>query len=114
MKYALTALAVAVLGVGVWIVFFVAPSTPDIAYRVVSVQLGDPEQVVVTFEVVKDPATEAECQVTATGKKRDIVNRLTGIRIPKAAQRRTVHKVTVPTDQLATDASVAYCTITGT
>lgn len=112
MKWLLTALAVAMLGVGVWIVTLDSDTAP-ISYRVLAVDLGDPERAVVTFEVDKDPAATAECQVTAVGEKRDIVNRLSGIRIPPAAQRKTVHKVTVPTDQPATSASVATCVLTG-
>ncbi|HEV2891585.1 MAG TPA: DUF4307 domain-containing protein [Frankiaceae bacterium] len=113
MKWLLTVLAVAFLGVGVWIVTWDG-NTPPLSYRVLTVELGDPEKVVVTFEVEKDPAATAECQVTAVGAKRDIVNRLSGIRIPPADRRTTVHKVTVPTDQPATSASVATCVLTGT
>lgn len=112
MKYVLALMALVVAAAGVYVVTLDTDTTP-VAYRVLMVELGDPEQVVVTFEVDKDPAATAECQVTATGEKRDIVNRLTGIRIPPAAQRKTVHKVTVPTDQPATEAAVAYCVVTG-
>jgi hypothetical protein len=89
-------------------------AVPPITYRVLTVQLGDPERVVVTFEVDKDPASTAECQVTATGAKRDVVNRLSGIRIPPSGQRKSVHRVTVPTDQPATSAAVATCVVTAT
>ena len=112
MKWLLTVLALALLGVGAY-VLTLDSDVPPISYRVLAVELGDPERVVVTFEVEKDPAATAECQVTATGAKRDIVNRLSGIVIPPAAQAKTVHKVTVPTDQEATSAAVASCSITG-
>ena len=113
MKWVLTFLALVVLGVGAFVVTLDS-ETPPVEYRVLAVELGDPERVVVTFEVEKDPAATAECQVTATGENRDIVNRLSGIRIPPAAQRKTVHKVTVPTDQPATNAAVATCVVTAT
>jgi hypothetical protein len=109
-KYVLAFLALVVAGVGVYVVTLDSDVEP-VSYRVLTVELGDPRQVVVTFEVDKEPSATAECQVTATGAKRDIVNRLTGITIPPAAQRRTVHKVTVPTDQPATEAAVAYCVV---
>jgi hypothetical protein len=112
-KWLLTFLALAVLGVGVWVITL-DTETPPVAYRVLTVEVTDPEHVVVTFEVEKDPRATAECQVTAVGEKRDVVNRLSGIVVPPAAERRTVHKVTVPTDQPATSASVATCVITGT
>lgn len=113
-KYVFAALAVAVLAVGAWVVFVLAADEgPRIEFRTLAVQVGDPERVVVTFEVTKDPALRAECQVTATGDNRDIVNRLTGIRIPAGTQRTTTHTVTVRTDQRATDATVTYCAITG-
>jgi hypothetical protein len=110
-KWVLTVLALAMLGVGVFVVTRDAPVRP-ITYRVRTVELGDPERVVVTFEVDKDPAATAECQVTATGAKRDVVNRLNGIRIPPSTQRKSVHRVTVPTDQPATNAAVATCVVT--
>ncbi|MDQ1711369.1 MAG: hypothetical protein QOE45_819 [Frankiaceae bacterium] len=113
-KYVVIALALIVFGVGLFVVLL--PSkTPDISFRTVAVQLGDPKQVVVTFEVTKAPLASAECQVTATGESREIVNRLTGIRIgPSPDQRTTTHTVTVPTDQRATAAAVATCVITRT
>jgi hypothetical protein len=113
-KYVFTALALAVLALGLWVVFvFSADDGPRISFRTLAVQVGDPERVVVTFEVTKDPALTAECQVTATGDDREIVNRLTGIRIPAGTERTTRHTVTVRTDQAATDATVTYCAITG-
>jgi hypothetical protein len=113
-KYVVIALAVIVAAVGLTVTFL-PRDTPDIAYHVVSIQLGDPKQVVVTFEVEKAPLASAECQVTATGKSREIVNRLTGIRIgPTPGERVTTHTVTVPTEQPATGAAVAYCAITKT
>ena len=112
MKWLLTAIAVAFLGVGLWVLTWES-DTPPVSYRVLSTDLSDPSRAVVTFEVDKDPAATAECLVTATGEKRDIVNRLSGIRIPPADTRRTVHKVTVPTDQPPTSAAVATCVVTG-
>ena len=113
-KYVVIALATLVGIVGLVVTFLPRP-TPEIAYHVVSVQLGDPKQVVVTFEVEKAPLASAECQVTATGNDREIVNRLTGIRIgPSPGERVTRHTVTVPTGQPATGAAVAYCAITKT
>ncbi len=111
-KYVLIALTLVFLGVGAYVVFALPAKTPPLRYRTLAVQLGDPEQVQVTFEVTKDPAAEAECQVTAVGDDREIVNRLIGIRIPPAARDTTRHSVTVRTDQLATDATVTYCAIT--
>jgi hypothetical protein len=113
-KYVVIALALIVFGVGLFVVLL--PSkTPDISYRTVAVQLGDPTRAVVTFEVTKAPLASAECQVTATGKSREIVNRLTGIRIgPSPGERTTTHTVTVPTEQVATGAAVATCVITRT
>lgn len=112
MKWLLTVLAVAFLGVGVW-VLSLDGNAGTVTFRVLAVDLSDPAKAVVTFEVDKDPAATAECQVTAVGEKRDVVNRLSGIRIPPAARRTTVHKVTVPTDQPPTSASVATCVVTG-
>ena len=113
MKYVLSALALVVAAVGAWVLLVLPGETPDIDYRTVSIQLGDPERVLVTFEVSKDPAATAECQVTATGNDREIVNRLVGIRVPPSDQRTTTHVVTVETDQPATDATVTYCALTG-
>ena len=112
--YVLVALTLVFLGVGAYVVFALPAKTPPLRYRTLAVQLGDPEQVHVTFEVTKDPAAEAECQVTAVGDDREIVNRLVGIRVPPAEQETTRHVVTVRTDQLATDATVTYCAITRT
>jgi hypothetical protein len=112
-KYVFTALALVVVAAGAYVVLVLPGRTPPISYRTVSVQVGDPEQVVVTFEVSKEPGASAECQVTATGHDREIVNRLTGIRIPPADTGTTTHTVTVPTDQRADDAAVTYCAITG-
>jgi hypothetical protein len=113
-KYVVIALAVAVAAIGVFVVLL-PNDAPDISYRTVAVQLGDPRQVVVTFEVDKAPLAEAECQVTATGADREIVNRLTGIRIGPTPDRRvSTHTVTVPTDQPATGAAVASCVVTRT
>ncbi len=113
-KYVVIALAAIVGAVGLTVVFL-PRSTPDIAYHVVSVQVGDPTRVVVTFEVEKAPLASAECQVTATGDRRDVVNRLTGIRVgPSPGERVTRHTVTVLTDRPATGAAVAYCAITKT
>jgi hypothetical protein len=113
-KYVAIAIGVVVAAVGITVTFL-PKQAPDISYHVVSVQLGDPAQVLVTFEVEKAPLASAECQVTATGHNREIVNRLTGIRIgPTPGQRASTHTVTVPTDQPATGANVAYCAITKT
>ena len=112
-KAVATALALLVAAAGAWVLLVLADQPPpDISFRTLAVQVGDPEQVVVTFEVTKDPAAEAECQVTATGDDREIVNRLTDIRIPPAPGRTTSHRVTVETDQRATDATVTYCAVT--
>jgi hypothetical protein len=113
-KYVAIAIGVVVAAVGITVVLL-PKQAPDIAYHVVSVQLGDPTAVVVTFQVEKAPLASAECQVTATGDNREIVNRLTGIRIgPSPGERVTTHTVTVPTGQPATGAAVAYCAITKT
>ena len=112
MKYVLALLAALFLAVGAYVVFGLPGQQADITYKTLSIELGDPERVRVTFEVTKDPAAEAECQVTATGDDREVVNRLAGIMVPPAAERTTRHTVTVPTDQVATDATVTYCTIT--
>jgi hypothetical protein len=112
-KYVFAVAALLFAGVGVYVVFVLPGESEPVSYRTVAVQVGDPEQVVVTFEVTKSPAARAECQVTATGSDREIVNRLTGIVIPPAAEPTTRHSVTVLTDQAATDATVTYCAITG-
>jgi hypothetical protein len=113
-KYVVIALALLVGAVGLAVVLL-PHRTPAISYRVISVRLGDPKQVVVTFDVEKAPLARAECQVTATGKDREIVNRLTGIVIgPTPGRRVTRHTVTVPTGQPATAAAVAECVVTKT
>ena len=113
-KYVVIGLAVLVGAVGLTVVLLPHGRDP-ISYRVISVRLGDPKQVVVTFEVEKAPLASAECQVTATGPNREIVNRLTGIVIgPTPGERVTRHTVTVPTGQPATAASIAECVITKT
>lgn len=112
--YVVVGIALVVAAAGV-VAVLLPGRTPDISYRVISVELGDPKQVVVTFEVDKAPLASAECQVTATGPDREIVNRLTGIRIgPSPGQRVTRHTVTVPTQQPATSAAVAQCIVTRT
>ena len=114
-KYVVVALSLAVAAVAVFVVFFNPSDTPAVSYRVLSLQLGDPEQVVVRFEVTKAPLAEAECVLTATGPDREIVNRLSGVRIgPSPGERTTRHTATIPTDQRATDAAIATCTITRT
>ncbi|HVF06881.1 MAG TPA: DUF4307 domain-containing protein [Frankiaceae bacterium] len=110
-KYVFGALALVFAAVGAYVLFVLPGGGPGITYRTLAVQLGDPERVQVTFEVTKPPVAEAECQVTAVGDDREIVNRLVGIRIPPSGEPTTKHIVTVATDQLATDATVTYCTI---
>jgi hypothetical protein len=113
-KYVVIGLALAVAAVGAFVVLL-PNKGPAISYRTLSVDTTDPKQAVVTFEVDKAPLAQAECQVTATGRDREIVNRLTGIVIgPTPGQRVSRHTVTVPTDQPATGAAVASCTITKT
>jgi hypothetical protein len=113
-KYVVIALAALVFATGL-VVVLLPSKTPDIAYHVVAVELGDPKQVVVTFDVEKAPLASAVCEVTATGAKRDIVNRLTGITIgPSPGKRVTRHQVTVLTNQPATSAAVAECVVTRT
>ncbi len=112
-KYVFAAAALLFAAAGAYVVFVLPGESDPIMYRTIAVQVGDPEQVVVSFEVTKAPAAQAECQVTATGDDREIVNRLTGIVIPPAAEATTKHTVTVLTDQPATDATVTYCAITG-
>lgn len=113
-KYVVVALALLVGAVGLAVVLL-PNHAPDISYRVISAELGDPKQAVVTFEVDKAPLASAECEVTATGPNREIVNRLTGIRIgPSPGERVTRHTVTVPTGQKATDVAVATCVVTKT
>jgi hypothetical protein len=112
-KWLLITLAALMLGTGAYVLTLDGQTVP-VTYRVLNLDLSDPERAVVTFEVDKGPSATAECVVTATGEKRDVVNRLSGIRIPPATRRKTVHKVTVPTDQPATNAAVATCVITDT
>ena len=112
-KYVFILGALVFAAVGAWVVLVLPTDSAPITYRTVAVQLGDPAQAVVTFEVTKEPGAEAECQITAVGEDREIVNRLTGIRVPPAAGPTTTHTVTVPTDQQATDATVTYCAVTG-
>ena len=113
MKWLLISLAALMLGVGAFVLTLDGQTTP-VTYRVLNVERGRPARVVVRIEVDKAPPATAECQVTATGEKRDVDNRLSGIRIPPADVRKTVHKVTVPTDQPATSAAVATCVVTAT
>jgi hypothetical protein len=113
-KYVVIGLSLLVAAVGITVVLL-PTDAPDISYHVVAAQLGDPKQVVVTFEVEKAPLASAECQVTATGANREIVNRLNGIRIgPTPGERISRHTVTVATDQPATHVAVATCAITKT
>jgi hypothetical protein len=113
-KWVAIAVALVLAAVGAYVVLL-PTDAPEISYRVIAIQLGDPRQVVVTFDVEKAPLATAECQVTATGEDNDIVNRLTGIVIgPSPGRRVTRHTVTVRTDQPATDAAVATCAITRT
>jgi hypothetical protein len=111
-KYVLVALGLAFAGVGTYVVLAQRP-TPDISYRVLALQVGNPEQITVTFEVTRPPTATVECQVTATGNDNDVVNRLNGIRIPPSAERTTTHTVVVPTDAPATAAAVASCVVVG-
>ena len=113
MKWVLGALALLVAATGAYVVLVLPGNTPDLDYRTLSIQLGDPDRVRVTFQVSKDPKAKAECSVTATGKDKEIVNRLIGIPIPPSTERTTTHVVTVETDQPATDAAVTYCALTG-
>jgi hypothetical protein len=114
-KYVVIAIGVLVAAVGVFVVTVLPSRTPDISYRVIAVELGHPDHVVVTFEVDKAPLASAQCQVTATGPNREIVNRLDGIVVgPSPGQRVTRHTVTVRTDQEATAAAVAQCIVTKT
>jgi hypothetical protein len=113
-KYVVVALSLLVAGIGVAVVLL-PDDRPDITYRTIAVELGAPDEVAVTFDVEKPPLASAECDVTATGADRSIVNRLTGVRIgPSPGRRVTRHTVTVPTQQRATAAAVAQCVLTRT
>ena len=111
-KYVLVALGVLLLGVGVAVVLLPNRSQ-DVSYRVIAIQVGRPDEVTVTFEVTKPPQARVECQVTATGEDNDVVNRLTGITVPPAAEPTTTHTVVVRTDAPATAAAVASCVVVG-
>ena len=111
-KWVFAALALLIAAAGAYVLLVLPGETPAISYRTVAVQLGDPARVRVTFEVTKEPGAQAECQVTAVGDNREIVNRLVGIVVPPAAEPTTRHVVTVETDQPATDATVTYCAVT--
>jgi hypothetical protein len=110
-KYVLAAVGVAILAAGVYAIRLPGRGQ-DVSYRVITIQVGDPSRVTVTFEVSKPPESTAECQVTTTGENNDVVNRLTGIVIPPAAERTTTHTVVVETDAPATSAAVASCVVT--
>ena len=111
-KYVLVAVGVLLAAVGVTVVLL-PRERPEISYRVLAIQVGNPEQVTVTFEVSRPPRSKVECQVTATGEDNDVVNRLNGIRIPPSEERTSTHTVVVPTDAPATAAAVASCVVVG-
>ena len=115
-KYAVMAIGAALVAVMVYVVFVHDPPTADIAWRTVRVEVGDPRQVRVTFEVDKPPLATAECQVTAFDATKDDAGRLTGIVIPPRADsaRTTRLTVSVPTPvEPAATAGVATCQIVG-
>ena len=116
-KYAVIAIGAMLLMVMSYVVFIYDPPRADISWRTVRVEVGDPKQIRVTFEVEKAPLATAECQVTAFNARRRSAGRLTGIEVgPRSDNgRRTEVTVVVPTpEEPATSAGVATCQITRT
>ncbi|HVF20645.1 MAG TPA: DUF4307 domain-containing protein [Mycobacteriales bacterium] len=116
-KYAVVAIGVVLTALMVFVVFFLDGSRTDIAWRTISVQVGDPKGVTVTFEVDKPPLTTAECQVAAFDAEQNDAGRLTKIEVgPSADGTRTTRKtVVVPTPlEQAASAAVATCRLTRT
>lgn len=117
-KYAVVAIGVVLTALMVFVVFFLdGGNGTDIAWRTVSVQVGDPKGVTVTFEVDKPPMTTAECQVAAFDADQNDAGRLTKIEVgPSADGTRTTRKtVVVPTPlEPAASAAVATCRLTRT
>ena len=110
-KYVVIAVGVLVGATGLVATFLPRPA-PEISWQVIAIQFGDPTQAIVTFDVDKPPLATAECQLTATGSRRDIVNRLDGVVIGATPGKRVSrHRVAVPTDQLATGAAISQCVI---
>ena len=117
-KYAVLAIGAALVALMVFVLFFLdGTGRTDIAWRTVSVQVGDPKQVTVTFEVDKPPLTTAECQVTAFDAEQNDAGRLTKIEVGPTADgsRTTRMTVVVPTPlEPAASAAVATCQLTET
>ncbi|HVE98678.1 MAG TPA: DUF4307 domain-containing protein [Mycobacteriales bacterium] len=116
-KYAVIGIGVVLLAVMSYVVFAYDPPRADITWRTLRVEVGDPKQVRVTFEVDKAPLAAAECQVTAFAADHTSAGRLTGIAVgPRSDNaRKTEVTVAVPTPlEPATTASVATCQITRT
>ena len=113
-KYAVIAIGAVLVALMVFVVFVNDPPRADISWRTVRVEIGDPRQVRVTFEVDKPPLTTAECQVTAFDANKDDAGRLTGIEVPprRDSARTTRLTVAVPTPvEPAATAGVATCQI---
>ena len=111
-KYAVVAIGVVLVALMVFDVFFLGGDRAEIAWRTVAVQVGDPKQITVTFEVDKPPLATAECQVAAFDAEQNDAGRLTKIDVgPSADGSRTTRKtVVVPTPlESAASAAVATC-----
>ena len=111
-KYAVLAVGAAMVAAMVYVLFFLGGSRQDIQWRTVAVEVGQPRQVTVTFEVDKPPLSTAECQVAAFDAERNNAGRLTGISVgPSADGARTTRMTVVvltPVKQAAS-AAVATC-----
>ncbi len=118
MKYAVLGIGVALVALMVFVLFFLGGTgRTDIAWRTVAVQIGDPRQITVTFEVDKPPLTTAECQVAAFDAKHNNAGRLTNITVePTTDGSRTTRKtvVVITPVKTAVSAAVATCQITRT
>ena len=112
-KAVVLAVGAALLGVLGWILFVYDPPGADISWRLVGYEAGDPDTIRVTFEVEKDPAREARCQVAAFEPDGKSAGRLNNVVIPPSAGRVTRLTVVVPTAERANSAQVSQCLFAG-
>ncbi len=114
-KFTIYATGVVLLVIMLYVVFVYDPPRSNLSWRTKQVQIGDPKQVRVTFEVDKPSRTTVECQVAAFDAEGNSAGRLTGVEVgPRADGGRTTSvTVLVPTLlEPAHDAAVATCQIT--
>jgi hypothetical protein len=107
------ALGAALLATLAWILFWYDPEPADIDWRVTAYEVGEAERIRVTFEVDKEPAREARCQVAAFDAGGGSAGRLGDIVVPASTERVTRLTVVVPTEEKAVSAQVAQCVLVG-